>query len=291
MVKNQPIKTFISGLDIMDKFRDFLNYSFELTDKIHIDVKTILFLLFILVLTNTILKITKKVFKKRLNDEDKDKFTGVFSFLQYFIYIIVIIIGLESSGVQVSVLLAGSAALLVGLGLGLQTLFQDIISGIFILLDKTLSVNDIVEIEGKIGKIEEIKLRTTRAVTIDDKVLVIPNHKFLTESLFNWTQNGVQTTEEVTVGVAYGSDVQLVKQILLEVAGNHTQILKVNPPAVLFNDFGDSALQFKLLFSLKNSYAHMRIKSDLRFEIDKKFRENNIQIPFPQRDVHIINEK
>ena len=291
MVKNQPIKTFISGLDIMDKFRDFLNYSFELTDKIHIDVKTILFLLFILVLTNTILKITKKVFKKRLNDEDKDKFTGVFSFLQYFIYIIVIIIGLESSGVQVSVLLAGSAALLVGLGLGLQTLFQDIISGIFILLDKTLSVNDIVEIEGKIGKIEEIKLRTTRAVTIDDKVLVIPNHKFLTESLFNWTQNGVQTTEEVTVGVAYGSDVQLVKQILLEVAENHPQILKVNPPAVLFNDFGDSALQFKLLFSLKNSYAHMRIKSDLRFEIDKKFRENNIQIPFPQRDVHIINEK
>jgi len=291
MVKNQPIKTFISGLDIMDKFRDFLNYSFELTDKIHIDVKTILFLLFILVLTNTILKITKKVFKKRLNDEDKDKFTGVFNFLQYFIYIIVIIIGLESSGVQVSVLLAGSAALLVGLGLGLQTLFQDIISGIFILLDKTLSVNDIVEIEGKIGKIEEIKLRTTRAVTIDDKVLVIPNHKFLTESLFNWTQNGVQTTEEVTVGVAYGSDVQLVKQILLEVAGNHPQILKVNPPAVLFNDFGDSALQFKLLFSLKNSYAHMRIKSDLRFEIDKKFRENNIQIPFPQRDVHIINEK
>lgn len=291
MVKNQPIKTFTSGLDIMDKFRDFLNYSFELTDKIHIDVKTILFLLFILVLTNTILKITKKVFKKRLNDEDKDKFTGVFSFLQYFIYIIVIIIGLESSGVQVSVLLAGSAALLVGLGLGLQTLFQDIISGIFILLDKTLSVNDIVEIEGKIGKIEEIKLRTTRAVTIDDKVLVIPNHKFLTESLFNWTQNGVQTTEEVTVGVAYGSDVQLVKQILLEVAGNHPQILKVNPPAVLFNDFGDSALQFKLLFSLKNSYAHMRIKSDLRFEIDKKFRENNIQIPFPQRDVHIINEK
>ena len=275
----------------MDKVRDFLNYSFELTDRIHIDVKTILFLLFILVVTNIILKVAKKLLKKRLNDEDKDKFTGVFSFLQYFIYVIVIIIGLESSGVEVSVLLAGSAALLVGLGLGLQTLFQDIISGIFILLDKTLSVNDIVEIEGKIGKIEEIKLRTTRAVTIDDKVLIIPNHKFLTESLFNWTQNGVQTTEGVEVGVAYGSDVQLVKQILLEVAANHPQILKANPPLVLFNDFGDSALHFKLLFSLKNSYAHMRIKSDLRFEIDKKFRENNIQIPFPQRDIHIINKK
>lgn len=274
----------------MDRLKDFLNYSFEISDKIHIDVKTILFLLFILVVTNIFLRVTKKVVKRKLNEQDKDKFTGIFSFLQYFIYVIVIIIGLESSGVEVSVLLAGSAALLVGLGLGLQTLFQDIISGIFMLIDKTLSVNDIVEIEGKIGKIEEIKLRTTRAVTIDDKVLIIPNHKFLTESLFNWTQNGVETTEAVEVGVAYGSDVQLVKKILLEVAGKHPEILKDKPPKVLFTDFGDSALLFKLLFTINNSYSHMQIKSDLRFEIDKGFRENNIQIPFPQRDIHIIRK-
>ena len=274
----------------MDRLKDFLNYSFEISDKIHIDVKTILFLLFILVVTNIFLRVTKKVVKRKLNEQDKDKFTGIFSFLQYFIYVIVIIIGLESSGVEVSVLLAGSAALLVGLGLGLQTLFQDIISGIFMLIDKTLSVNDIVEIEGKIGKIEEIKLRTTRAVTIDDKVLIIPNHKFLTESLFNWTQNGVETTEAVEVGVAYGSDIQLVKKILLEVAGKHPEILKDKPPKVLFTDFGDSALLFKLLFTINNSYSHMQIKSDLRFEIDKGFRENNIQIPFPQRDIHIIRK-
>lgn len=290
MVKNQLTKIYISGYVTMDRLKDFLNYSFEISDKIHIDVKTILFLLFILVVTNIFLRVTKKVVKRKLNEQDKDKFTGIFSFLQYFIYVIVIIIGLESSGVEVSVLLAGSAALLVGLGLGLQTLFQDIISGIFILIDKTLSVNDIVEIEGKIGKIEEIKLRTTRAVTIDDKVLIIPNHKFLTESLFNWTQNGVETTEAVEVGVAYGSDVQLVKKILLEVAGKHPEILKDKPPKVLFTDFGDSALLFKLLFTINNSYSHMQIKSDLRFEIDKGFRENNIQIPFPQRDIHIIRK-
>lgn len=290
MVKNQLTKIYISGYVTMDRLKDFLNYSFEISDKIHIDVKTILFLLFILVVTNIFLRVTKKVVKRKLNEQDKDKFTGIFSFLQYFIYVIVIIIGLESSGVEVSVLLAGSAALLVGLGLGLQTLFQDIISGIFILIDKTLSVNDIVEIEGKIGKIEEIKLRTTRAVTIDDKVLIIPNHKFLTESLFNWTQNGVETTEAVEVGVAYGSDIQLVKKILLEVAGKHPEILKDKPPKVLFTDFGDSALLFKLLFTINNSYSHMQIKSDLRFEIDKGFRENNIQIPFPQRDIHIIRK-
>lgn len=275
----------------MNTFRDFLNYSFELNDKIHLDVQTVIFLFVILIITNFLLKLVRKIVNKRLNNEDQGKFTAIFSFLKYFVYIIVIIIGLESSGVEVGVLLAGSAALLVGIGLGLQTLFQDIISGIFILLDKTLTVNDIVEVDDKVGKVLEIKLRTTRAVTIDDKVLIIPNHKFLTQSLFNWTQNGVQTTEGINVGVAYGSDVNLVKSILIEVAKSHPKILKTNLPRVLFTDFGDSALQFRLLFVINNSYEHLTIKSDLRFEIDAKFREHNVSIPFPQRDVHIFGDK
>ncbi|MDD7913295.1 mechanosensitive ion channel family protein [Polaribacter ponticola] len=275
----------------MNTFRDFLNYSFELNDKIHLDVQTVIFLFVILIITNFLLKLVRKIVNKRLNNEDQGKFTAIFSFLKYFVYIIVIIIGLESSGVEVSVLLAGSAALLVGIGLGLQTLFQDIISGIFILLDKTLTVNDIVEVDDKVGKVLEIKLRTTRAVTIDDKVLIIPNHKFLTQSLFNWTQNGVQTTEGINVGVAYGSDVNLVKSILIEVAKSHPKILKTNLPRVLFTDFGNSALQFRLLFVINNSYEHLTIKSDLRFEIDAKFREHNVSIPFPQRDVHIFGDK
>lgn len=272
----------------MDRLMQFLNFSIQVTDTIHLEVKTIIFIVFVILITSFLLKLIRKIVNKRLNEEDKGKFKAIFSFLQYFVYLIVLIISLESSGIQVGVLLAGSAALLVGIGLGLQTLFQDIISGIFILLDKTLTVNDIIEVDGKVGKILEIKLRTTRAVTIDDKVLIIPNHKFLTQSLFNWTQNGVQTTEGVDVGVAYGSDVDLVKQILIEVANNHPQILKNKPPRVLFTNFGDSALEFKLLFDISNSYTHTIIKSDLRFAIDKKFREHNISIPFPQRDVHII---
>lgn len=275
----------------MNKIKEFLNYSFEINDKIHIDVQTVIFLIFLLLITNLLLKIVKKIVNKRLNEEDKGKFKAIFSFLQYFVYTVVLIIALESSGIEVGVLLAGSAALLVGIGLGLQTLFQDIISGIFILIDKTLTVNDIVEVDGKVGKIIEIKLRTTRAVTIDDKVLIIPNHKFLTQSLFNWTQNGVQTTEGVEIGVAYGSDIELVKTILIEIAEAHPNILKSTKPNVLFMDFGDSSLQFKLLFKINNSYAHLQIKSDLRFEIDKKFRQNNITIPFPQRDVHLITQK
>lgn len=275
----------------MKQFKDFLNYSFQINDKIHIDVKTVIFLIFLLVMTNFLLKIVKKIVNKRLNEEDKGKFKAIFSFLQYFIYIVVSIIALESAGIEVGVLLAGSAALLVGIGLGLQTLFQDIISGIFILIDKTLTVNDIVEVDGKVGKILEIKLRTTRAITIDDKVLIIPNHKFLTQSLFNWTQNGVQTTEGVEVSVAYGSNVELVKETLVKIAESHPKILKTKKPYVLFTSFGDSALNFKLMFKIDNSYAHLQIKSDVRFAIEKAFRENNITIPFPQRDVYLYQKK
>ena len=275
----------------MIKLKEFLSYSVNITEDIHLDVKTILFVILVFFLTGFFLKLFKRIVNRKLDEEDKGKFKAVFSFVQYFVYTIVLVIALESSGINVSVLLAGSAALLVGIGLGLQTLFQDIMSGIFILVDKSLHVNDIIEIEDKIGKVDEIRLRTTRAITIDDKVLIIPNHKFLTNSLFNWTQNGIQTTEVVEVGVAYGSYVELVKDILIDVASAHPKVLKSTVPKVLFTDFGESSLQFKLLFVINNSYEHLTVKSDLRFAIDKKFIENKIVIPFPQRDIHLIKQE
>jgi small-conductance mechanosensitive channel len=275
----------------LEKVKEFLNYSFKLGESVHIDVKTILILIFVLFLTSWLLKLIRKIVNSKLDDVDKGKFKSVFSFLKYFIYTLVLIIALESSGIKMSVLLAGSAALLVGIGLGLQTLFQDIISGIFILVDKSLQVNDIVEVDGKVGRVFEIKLRTSRAVTIDDRVLIIPNHKFMTQSLYNWTQNGNLTTESVEVGVAYGSDVEQVKSILLKIANEHPMILKEKTPFVLFSDFGESSLRFNLVFVIKDSFTRNRIKSDIRFAIDKAFREHQIEIPFPQRDVHIFNSK
>ena len=272
----------------MEKIQEILNYTFEFSDQIHVSVKAILVIVFAFFITNNLLRFIRKIINKRLEEGDKGKFKTVFTFLRYFIYIFVIIIALESSGIEVSVLLAGSAALLVGLGLGLQTLFQDIISGIFILLDKSLHVHDIIEVDGKIGRIFEINLRTTRAVTINNRVLIIPNHIFLTNSLFNWTQNGIQTTENLNVGVAYGSDVEKVKQLLIDVAKQHPRVLKNPSPDVLFMDFADSALQFRLTFTINDSFTQLKIKSDLRYAIDKKFREHKVQIPFPQRDIHVF---
>ncbi|WP_317130371.1 mechanosensitive ion channel family protein [Pontimicrobium aquaticum] len=273
----------------MEKIKNFLNYEFEFGNTVHISIKTILVVIVVFILTAMLLKGIKKLVTRKLPDEDKLKFTSVFSFARYFIYLVVLLITMDNMGVNVTAIFAASAALLVGVGLALQTFFQDIISGIFILLDQSVHVGDIIEIDGKVGRVVEIKLRTTRAVTIDNKVLVIPNHKYLTSILYNWTENGVKTRESVSVGVAYGSDVELVKELLLQAAKNHPKVLKHPPPLVLFMNFGDSSLNFKLIFTLSNSFEAVLPQSDIRFEINRLFKEHNITIPFPQRDVHLYN--
>ena len=274
----------------MEKIRSFLNYEIiKIGDSGHLTVKMVLVVIAVFILTAIILRGIKKLVTRKLPEEDKLKFTSVFSFARYFIYLVVVFITMQNMGVQMSAILAASAALLVGIGLALQTFFQDIISGIFILLDQSVHVGDIIEIDGKVGRVVEIKLRTTRAVTIDNKVLVIPNHKYLTSILYNWTENGTKTRESVSVGVAYGSDVDLVKELPLQAAKTHPKVMKHPPPLVLFMNFGDSSLNFKLIFTLNNSFEAVLPQSDIRFEINRLFKENNITIPFPQRDVHLYN--
>ena len=274
----------------MKNIKDLLNISFNLTQGVEISIQDILILIVVLIIANVLLRLIRKLMTRRMPDDDKLKFKAVFSYGKWFVYVIIFLITLHSVGVNVTGVFAASAALLIGIGLALQTLFQDIISGIFILVDQTVHVGDIIEIEGKVGRVEEIKLRTTRATTADNKVLVIPNHLYLTNSLYNWTQNGAITRESVTVGVAYGSDIRLVEQLLLQAAGNHVRVLSKPLPTVLFTDFGDSSLNFKLVFSLEDSFNARFTQSDIRFEIDKLFKEYKITIPFPQRDVHLYKK-
>ncbi len=288
----------ITNSSIWEKITDFLE--FKLIDftygtgkdahDIVLKVKYVLLVLVVIIATTYLLRWAKKLITRNMPVSDKAKFNTVFSFARWLIYIIVVLIVFDSIGINVTTIFAASAALLIGVGLALQTLFQDIISGIFILIDQTVHVGDIIELEGKVGRVEEIKLRTTRATTVDNKVLIIPNHLYLTNSLYNWTQNGTTTRESVDVGVAYGSDVQLVKKVLLEAATNQKEVLQYPEPTVLFTDFGDSSLNFKLVFTINDSFNVRFPKSEIRFEIDRLFREHNITIPFPQRDIHIIKK-
>jgi small-conductance mechanosensitive channel len=275
----------------MEKIREFLNFKFSFTENVFITVKTLMVVILAIIVTGFLLNVIRRLISRKLPHEDKLKFISIFSYIKYFIYVIIFLVFLQSSGVQLTALFAASAALLIGVGLALQTLFQDIISGVFILIDQSVHVGDIIELEGKVGRVDEINLRTTRAVTIDNKVLVIPNHLYLTNSLYNWTQNGTLTRENITVGVAYGSDVELVKKLLIQAAEENKAVLKKPPPLVIFNDFGDSSLDFVLVFTLNDSFQALVPKSEIRFKINELFKANNIVIPFPQRDVHLFNNQ
>jgi small-conductance mechanosensitive channel len=195
---------------IVEEANSVLDYTLTFSKEISITVKGLIFVFVALIITSFLLKLIRTFVTRKMPNNDKLKFVSVFSYIRWIVFLIIFLIAMHTSGVNVTAVFAASAALLIGVGLALQTLFQDIISGIFILVDQSVHVGDIIELEGKVGRVLDIRLRTTRAVTIDNKVLVIPNHLYLTNILFNWTENGIETRESVEVGVAYGSDVQLV---------------------------------------------------------------------------------
>lgn len=280
--------------DIWGLMLDIWNAGFSYTiggENLKVTVGLVVLVILAFLLTSIVLRIIRSFITSKLLDEDKLKFISVFKFIKYFVYLAVILITLSSAGVDVTILLTASAALFVGLGLALQELFQDVIGGIFIILDKSLLVGDVIEMEGRVARVFEIKLRTTRALTRDDKVMIIPNHKFISDTVYNYTQNHKTTREAVKVGVAYGSDVEKVREVLLECAREQKGILKKPEPFVLFEDFGDSALLFALHFYVSDSFVDPKVKSELRFKVNNKFRLNDITIPFPQRDVHMFYPK
>ncbi len=292
MVQEKPSKTeVLLKEDVWATIKEFLNLGIHVGEgdsSIHITIGLFLMLTLSFIITYFALKWLRSLFTRKMPDEDKQKFISIFKFINYFVYIIVVLVTISAAGINITLLITASAALFVGLGLALQELFQDIIGGVFIILDKSLSVGDIVEVDHKVGRVFEIKLRTTRAITRDDKVIIIPNHKFISDTIYNYTQNHRSTRESVKVGVAYGSDVNLVTTVLEEAAMEQKGVLSNPKPFVLFEDFGDSALMFSVQFYINDSFSDPKIKSAVRYAIDAKFREHRISIPFPQRDVHIF---
>ncbi|MDH4058100.1 MAG: mechanosensitive ion channel [Cyclobacteriaceae bacterium] len=253
-------------------------------------VSVLLLLLFVRVILYAIRNFLLRFFiQKRVDAGRRD---AIYLLIKYFVWTITFVVALEMLGIHVTILIAGSAALLVGLGLGLQQIFQDLVSGIFILIEGTIKINDVIELDGMVGKILSVNLRTSKVLTRDGIIIIVPNHKFIIENITNWSHNSESTRFKVDVGVAYGSDVQKVKEILLKCANSEPKIIlekdePTHTPFVRFIDFGDSALQFELFFWTTNIFHVEHIKSDLRFAIDTEFRQQGITIPFPQRDIHI----
>ena len=150
-----------------------------------------------------------------------------------------------------------------------------------------MEVGDVVEVGGLVGTVRRIGLRTSQVQTLDNLTVIVPNSKLVTNTVTNWSHTDYLARFSVKVGVAYGSDTEKVQALLLEVAKEHDKILNFPSPFVRFIDFGDSALSFELFFWSSELVPIENIKSDLRFGIDKKFREHTVEIPFPQRDIWI----
>jgi small-conductance mechanosensitive channel len=270
--------------------RDILDIKLFETEKLAVTISNILIVVLILVITKTVIELIKRLFRKQTARKNIDvgKSHAILQLLRYILWITAIVACLDIIGINITIFLAGSAALLVGLGLGLQHVFQDLIAGIILLFEGSIKVGDIVEIEEQtVGRVKEIGLRTSKIETRNNIIMIIPNSKFISDNVINWSHLEKKSRFSVSVGVAYGSDVELVRDVLINCANEHDEVSKKPAPFVKFEDFGESSLDFELYFWTSNNFGVEIIKSDLRFMIDKKFREKGIQIPFPQRDLHI----
>jgi len=205
--------------------------------------------------------------------------------IKYVIYVFTIVFALDIFGINMNILLGGAAALLVGIGLGLQQTFNDLISGIIILFERSVSVGDVLNVDGTVGSIKKIGLRASTIETRDSVSIVVPNHLLVTEKVTNWNNNNNRVRFHIEVGVAYGSDTNKVKELLLE-SVNENPYISYPYPFVRLERFGESSLDFNLYFFSKNLLIIEDIKSDIRLEINRLFKENGIEIPFPQRVIH-----
>ena len=251
-------------------------------------ISLLIVILIIIVTKVTLVLIKKSLFRKRkLKELDEGNTYALYQIIKYVLWVVAFGFILESMGVKVTILIAGSAALLVGIGLGLQQTFNDVLSGVILLSERSIKIEDVLEIDGQVVKIQEIGLRTSKGLTTDDISIIIPNSLITTNKVINWSHQTKKTRFRIDVGVSYGSDVELVIKTLEDSASEHPDIDSSKLIEARLVSFGNSSLDFQVLFFSQNIFSIDRVKSDLRRNINKKFLQNNITIPFPQMDLHL----
>jgi small-conductance mechanosensitive channel len=204
------------------------------------------------------------------------------------VLVIGVFIVLENTGIHLGALTVFAGAVGVGVGFGLQNIASNFISGLVILAERPITIGDRVEVAGIIGQVQQIRARSTVLVTNDNIATIVPNTKFIDSPVTNWTYGDPRVRFRIPIGVAYGSDVEKVSQLLIAAGAEDEHSLKDPAPSVFFDGFGDNALNFQLVvWSSEMSHRPRRYRSDLNFSIERKLREAGIEIPFPQRDVHI----
>ena len=197
-------------------------------------------------------------------------------------------ISLKFVGIDLSSLAVLAGAIGVGLGFGLQNVVHNFISGVIILAERPISIGDRVEVNGVAGRVDRISLRSTIVVTNDNISVIVPNSSFISEPVVNWSHGDPKVRINIPVGIAYGSDVEKFRALMTKVVTQHPQVLADPAPNIFFIGFGDSSLDFELgVWTAEMLQNPRRFRSEINYAVEKALRENGIEIPFPQRDLHI----
>jgi len=251
--------------------------------------------LYFLLLFLGLLVVTSRVKKWLVNKAllgthlDRSARQAVGSIFHYSALLLGSLIIIQTAGIDLTTLNVVAGALGVGLGFGLQNVASNFISGVIILFERPIKLGDRIEVGNVEGDVVEIRARSTTVITNDNIAIIVPNSKFISENVTNWTYNDKRVRFGVKVGVAYGSDAQKVSTVLRDVAAENPDVLADPPPEVRFSEFGDSSLNFELLvWSATLTAKRRKLISDLNFAIYDALAANNITIPFPQRELHVI---
>ncbi len=217
---------------------------------------------------------------------DKNSQHAIRVTIQFACLVIGAMAGIQLLGVDLSVLTVFSGTLGIGIGFGLQEIVKNVFSGFVIFFERPIRMGDVVEVGGVPGIVRSIRTRSTIVNTFDNISIVVPNSEFLTNRVVNWSHSDRVVRVESRVGVDYGSDAGVVKETLLEIARDNPKVMSQPVPVVVFEEFADSALLFRLLYWVDMD-DRMTVKSEINFAIHARFKEKGISIPFPQRDLHL----
>ena len=205
---------------------------------------------------------------------------------RYVIVTVGVFVALGSMGVDTSAIMAGGAVLLVGIGFGLQKLAENFISGLLVLIERPVRKGDFIDAGGVLGTVDDIGLRATRVISRDGVTVIVPNANLMSSTVINYTTPTHERRIWVRIGVAYGSDLQLARQILIDLADGEPLIAAEPAPEVRCTAFKDSCIELALVCWIRDAKDDLLVISNLNFAIDRVFREKKIEIPFPQIDVH-----
>jgi len=265
----------------------FLSHKFQVGD-MSFSLLSLLQAAMVIMATHVITRLWRYFFQKRFLNRSRME-TGlqesITTVTVYAIWMLGIIIALNAFGLNPTSLVVVFGALGIGLGFGLQNIFNNFMSGLILLFERPIQEGDDIEINGTWATVRKINVRSTLVQTFDNASLIIPNSDLINNQVTNWSFKDKRLRRKVKVGVAYGSDIELVRKTLLEICSETKNVLNYPKPDVLFSDFGDSALIFKLRFWTYIAYM-FEAETEVRFEIDRQFREKQITIAFPQQDVH-----